>query len=665
MVKARNPRSVLTWLRKLDHKNILQDENWCAKNRLNLGAKLIEILLSIPGSPIISGHTYVAKNKTVRTLDFDPEFKQKYLEDFRSSAHAKPMLSAMLMPPVPWSWDGDKFVGGYLFDDFENRGPSIGSARFGKGGSKELTPQNVSDVSLNALNHIQSTGWRVNLLVLDVVQKVFDSWEKYADILDVPPLIALDPDVPAEDWVRMSKDEKRKIKTKRAETHSSNFKSMSKRQSLLEIRAAAEQDASETALYFPHAFDWRRRVYPVTHQFHPQSCDLARGLLEFSSGVPLGTAGYSWLVFHLANCAGQDKLSQTQKAKWFNDNLDEIWEVASDPLGAGLEMFRSAEDPWQFLAACIEVCSVGDDPENFVSHLPVNVDGTCNGLQHMSAMGRDPEGARATNLTANDERQDIYQIVSDKVKNKVDWDCASGYSDDPCWYWSDKVSRKVVKRGVMTLPYGLTDIGRRDQLIKDGWTRDGKQATYLSNLMADATDETVQSAALIMEWLQFNAGVLADFDLPIRWHTPDGSVIEQEYRALPMRRIVTNLGSLQIYDDAKRGTGALLKNKQKLGIVPNLIHSFDAAHLFMTLKLLPKDMSISVVHDSFGTHAGNMPILLGALKRSFCDIYKKDWLARLQRDFQEQVPKGVQLRPAPALGDWQPEEVLESEFFFS
>lgn len=52
------------------------------------------------------------------------------------------------------------------------------------------------------------------------------------------------------------------------------------------------------------------------------------------------------------------------------------------------------DDPWQFLAACIEFTNAlrSGDPENYISHLPIHQDGTCNGLQHYSALGRDTLG---------------------------------------------------------------------------------------------------------------------------------------------------------------------------------------------------------------------------------------------------------------------------------
>lgn len=38
------------------------------------------------------------------------------------------------------------------------------------------------------------------------------------------------------------------------------------------------------------------------------------------------------------------------------------------------------------------------NPEEYVSHLPVHQDGSCNGLQHYAALGRDKIGAVSVNL---------------------------------------------------------------------------------------------------------------------------------------------------------------------------------------------------------------------------------------------------------------------------
>ena len=60
-----------------------------------------------------------------------------------------------------------------------------------------------------------------------------------------------------------------------------------------------------------------------------------------------------------------------------------------------------ADDPWQTLAVCMEVrdALASHDVSNFMSRLPMQMDGSCNGLQHYAALGRDAPGGRAVNLT--------------------------------------------------------------------------------------------------------------------------------------------------------------------------------------------------------------------------------------------------------------------------
>lgn len=52
---------------------------------------------------------------------------------------------------------------------------------------------------------------------------------------------------------------------------------------------------------------------------------------------------------------------------------------------------QDVEAPWQCLATCFELAAAmrSPDPRAFVSSLPVQQDGSCNGLQHYAALGRD------------------------------------------------------------------------------------------------------------------------------------------------------------------------------------------------------------------------------------------------------------------------------------
>ena len=69
--------------------------------------------------------------------------------------------------------------------------------------------------------------------------------------------------------------------------------------------------------------------------------------------------------------------------------------------------WQQADSPWQLLAICYDLQAAlsSGDPESYCSKLPVHQDGSCNGLQHYAALGRDEKGGRAVNLLPVDKPQ--------------------------------------------------------------------------------------------------------------------------------------------------------------------------------------------------------------------------------------------------------------------
>ena len=51
------------------------------------------------------------------------------------------------------------------------------------------------------------------------------------------------------------------------------------------------------------------------------------------------------------------------------------------------------------------------NPEEYESHLHVHVDGSCNGMQHYAAFGRDSRGGRQVNLANSDRPGDVYTAI--------------------------------------------------------------------------------------------------------------------------------------------------------------------------------------------------------------------------------------------------------------
>lgn len=106
-----------------------------------------------------------------------------------------------------------------------------------------------------------------------------------------------------------------------------------------------------------------------------------------------------------------------------------------------------------------------DNPGDFMGKLHVHVDGSCNGLQHYAAFGRDSAGGRQVNLAESDKPGDVYtailQFVIKDIENEKEPD-----KIEIAESLKGKVTRKVIKQTVMTSVYGVTFIGARAQIQK-------------------------------------------------------------------------------------------------------------------------------------------------------------------------------------------------------
>lgn len=74
--------------------------------------------------------------------------------------------------------------------------------------------------------------------------------------------------------------------------------------------------------------------------------------------------------------------------------MEKVHRCAEDPKN-NLDWLQS-DNPWQTLGVMIELSNAmkNPNPEEYISHVPVHVDGSCNGMQHYAALGRDDRGAR-------------------------------------------------------------------------------------------------------------------------------------------------------------------------------------------------------------------------------------------------------------------------------
>jgi len=302
----------------------------------------------------------------------------------------------------------------------------------------------------------------------------------------------------------------------------------------------------------------------------------------------------------------------------------------------------------------------------------------CNGLQHFSAMLRDPRGGRAVNLTPSDKPQDIYQEVCDVLTRKLEVMGAKQTPDGRMarvWIQSELLDRKAVKRQVMTLPYGATRHGMHDMLmdhltgIRDETQEDlpfeevWDASLFLTALIYKSIGEVVVAAGTVMSWLQDCARIAALKGLPLRWSTPHGFDVVQAYRARDRMTVKTQIcGNLRLV--IRNDLATLARKKQSAGISPNFVHALDSCHMMETVAAMPSDVSWAVVHDSFGCHAADSALLARTLREQFVKLYEEhDVLAEFKADIEQDL--GIKLPQPPPVGELDLKAVLNSPFFFA
>jgi DNA-directed RNA polymerase len=431
---------------------------------------------------------------------------------------------------------------------------------------------------------------------------------------------------------------------------------------------AARLSVEET-FYFPWQVDHRGRAYPVPPLMNPQSDHIGRALIEFADGKPLGKRGVYWLQIHLVNCYWKKKkVSFKTRLAWIHENEKEILDFAANPLRIH-RFWSEADQPWLFLAACLEWKRYKEEGPGMISHLPISMDGSCNGYQHLSAMGLDPIGGRATNLIPLDDPEDIYQRVSDRVCRRMERDAAAnGASAEFARQLLPIMSRDLAKNATMTTPYGVTLRTIHQKLCEKDAIRPLKDfekcAMYLAKLLVECIPDVAIEAGRIMEWLREMAGMIARKNRGMMWTTPVGFVVLHEDRKPKEARLFTADRTIKVHlDDDKQKIDV---RDQVDGIVAHLVHSMDAAHMMLTINRLYAEglRHFAMVHDSYGVHACDVDLLNRILREEFVRIYSEPVLQNFL-DQQRKSHPGIKLPDPPKRGDLDIQQVLSSPYFFA
>lgn len=716
-------------------------------DRLLVGIKLLDVVSEVThiislsrgmSTRIITTRRGMLRHRALR-LEPGPGLQEWLADKNDRLADLCFTLYPMVVPPVDWApmqRGGYRFRLRAMFPLVRAHDPKVSAAH----------ERRDQPAVFSALNTLQQTAWRINPHVLSLVEQLAEIGGGAAGLASYEPE-ALPAKTAAlladrETWMVWQKQNRgvltRSVARKAPRTRRQLKKAMKQavtppaipehvnaarlrwrewRRKVGEIKdrdlprrsrvvsqgatlRAAKRMAQFPAIYFPYTMDFRGRVYALASFLNPQGDDLNKALLTFATGKPIGDDGARWLAIHGANCMDTtpegEKISRMtldEREKWVLRHTEHIRLSATKPLE--YHWWMHAEKPLQFYAFCVEWTAALAERKHtgewsYVCSLPVAMDGSCNGLQHFSAMFRDEVGGRAVNLSNNDRPRDVYTEVATNVADALVKDAA-----DPLamkWLQSQLVNRKLCKRPTMTFGYGAKKWGFRDQLLaelkgrddfaaikrhfsveaEDGSRmKDGLPAacTYLSTKIDDALGVTVVAASRAMKWLQSFAHSIASDNKVIEWQVPiTGFRVRQEYYRTVQRRVHTTLAGSVIYPASYTNSLDVRAHKQANAVAPNVVHSLDAAVLMLTVGECAHEgiSHFRMIHDSFATVPGDAAKLAEITRRVFVNFYlENDVVGELQAQLTSQLPVGADIPEAPAYGNLDLREVEDSKYFFA
>ena len=387
---------------------------------------------------------------------------------------------------------------------------------------------------ITAFNNMQQQGWKINEEVLKIIQA---NKAKLIKVVPPRPHLGKASNV-KEALARLKKNDSPSNRLKynkevdlwNGELVSLKASSKNLETEVILKKAAALLEMEEFYQYVE--LDYRGRAYYQESFVNYQGSDLARGLFLFSEGKPLGAEGKRWLAIHTACSYNQaynideipswcsydyatalkeqelesisvDKMTLTDRAEWSYQNMDKILLDSTKLV--------DCEKPAVYLACCLEWVQFMEDP-NYLSHLPVPIDGTCNGYQHSGAIAKDEITGGLVSLVDSDLQSDLYVQAAKVLRDRK----PKFFNDRPDMKMKH-VRKGIAKRGVMVRAYSAGKEKISDNMYKDCYT-EGYTSKYnismldctgLGSDLYDLIRDVCPGATKTMSYLQD----LAAFDL--------------------------------------------------------------------------------------------------------------------------------------------------------
>ena len=356
--------------------------------KVKLGSWIIETFIDKNIFTDVIPSSMNQNSTTVLTIN------KETLENVINKLIIHPSSLPMISPPLNWS---SKEFGGFLFNKTEKIDIIRGSeSKHIHDESKHIHDDSKSDYSeskhghsvLNkenlyiASNYLNNIKFKINNKLLDYIQNEgsFLLFEKR-------------PTFKSELAAFHSKELQRVITLKIAEVY------------------------KDLDFYLNVHADWRTRIYTASFWIDYQGSDLSKSLLEFSYGEPLNEIGRDYLYIYGANLYDENnisKISYRERILWVINNKQDILDMKENFMKLAKEKFR-------FAAFCLIMRELESDPKSLV-HLPIFLDATCSGIQHLAGLFHDHElGSRVNLINQSDESkvEDIYSTLVNPINKAI------------------------------------------------------------------------------------------------------------------------------------------------------------------------------------------------------------------------------------------------------
>ena len=535
-----------------------------------------------------------------------------------------------------------------------------------KGRTKD-DPLDTEAIFVKAINKLQRTGWKVNTTILDAMLKDYKNFISFEEIEDNKP------------------------------------KELKRRSKLIEwafITKKAEHLRDQTFYQFLEA-DYRGRLYYSEPFLNFQGSDIARGILQFARPKPMDQHGLQWLAIHTACSYNQsysrneipewctkdyacyldkegldsisvDKMTLEDRITWTNENMDWIREA-----GVECKFYHEAEKTISFLACCLEwhefhVAEASGSIHR--THLPIPIDGSNNGWQHLGAISKDTMTGELVGLVPVNIQKDFYVQTAKELYSLVDGELKDILDRMPMKH----IRKGISKRGSMTRAYsaGAAKIGENmwfdckteDFHEKYGLTEEDCMA--FAKILIKAINNVCPGPLDTMKYFQTLAALaVGEKGDKLKWTTPSGFDVVYTCNHVKSAKTKGTISGYVKYNKLGRVTHVAQLETEfpdmrgfMCGISPNYIHSMDAAHMANVIDKWNGDFG--AVHDSFSTHAPDVELLLAHTKREFIDMYdKENFYKEIEHQLLEDVDDVIPNRPE--LGTLNIEEIQDSDYFFA